>query len=40
MEERTYCVYQIYNKLENMSYIGSTLDLKGRIRRHKNGNKD
>lgn len=35
MEERTYCVYQIYNKVNKMSYIGSTCNLQRRIKEHK-----
>lgn len=40
MEERTYTVYQIYNKAENKSYIGSTCHFMKRIRQHKNGKRD
>ena len=35
MKERTYTIYQIYNKLENKSYIGCTYDLESRIYSHK-----
>ena len=37
MEERTYCVYQIYNKTEKKNYIGSTCHFDKRIKAHKRG---
>lgn len=37
MENKTYCVYQIHNKVEDQSYIGSTSDLNARIKQHKKG---
>ena len=40
MEEQTYTVYQIYNKVEKKSYIGSTCNLQRRIKEHKRGKHD
>lgn len=37
MNERKYLVYQIYNKIEDKSYIGSTCNLERRIKSHKKG---
>ena len=38
MKERTYCVYQIYNKVEDKCYIGSTCNFERRIKEHKKDN--
>lgn len=40
MKDKKYLVYQIYNKVDNKSYIGCTCNFNGRIKAHKKGKQE